>query len=140
MFKNIFFLKKYSIVGFILFTLIFSNGSIGNAGLDPIGFVSPIFQGVIFWKNGEAKIYYNEPHQDVFKKLNIVLKKLDIKIEDSQITKYGYYIKAGNKSKFTIRIVKKEEKITQLKIRVNFWGDKEYAEMIFRKMNLMIKD
>lgn len=116
------------------------NINLKSVNADSFGFISPIVQGVIFWKNGEAKVYYNESCDSVYNKLLLVLEKLKIKVENHQNTKYGHYIKAGNKSKFTIRIIKKEDEITQLKIRVNFWGDKEYAELIFRKLNLMIKD
>jgi Protein of unknown function (DUF3568) len=99
--------------------------------------ISPIITGVIMWKDGEARKYYNEESHVLYRASKNSLKELDYPIiKDEKQKSEGYYIVAGNNDKFKIVIRQIRPHITEVKIRVNFMGDKTYAELIYKQIDL----
>lgn len=99
-------------------------------------FISPIVTGIIVWKGGEAHKYYNEEAHTLYRATKTSLKELDHPIFKDEKTKDGgYYIVAGNDDKFKIAIRNVKPHITDVKIRINFMGDKPYAELIYGKID-----
>lgn len=97
--------------------------------------ISPIVSGTIIWKNGEASKYYNEKEINLYNNLKISLKNLKIPIRKESKLKNGHYIVAGNNDKFKIWTLNVEHNITVVYIRINFLGDKPYAELIYKEID-----
>ena len=97
--------------------------------------IAGIVQGVIVWKDGEAKKYYSADKDVIYRATKKALEdmKLPIKKEDNDANTYS--ISAGENDKFSITINEEENDITRLKIRVNFMGDKPYAELLYNKID-----
>jgi hypothetical protein len=87
------------------------------------------------WVNGEAHKYY--PHDDevMYKSTKLALKELKVPISQDKRESNGFYIKAGDNDSFKITIKKSRQNITKVSIRVNTMGDKEYAELIYKKID-----
>lgn len=97
--------------------------------------VAPIVTGVVYWKNGEARKYYNENTKVLHRSVINSLKELGHPIKRDILTDYNYSILAGDDDQFKISINKKKSNISELCIRVNFLGDKEYSELLFDKID-----
>lgn len=119
----------------ILFLSIFSTFFLGCAAAPFI--ISPIVTGVIVWKEGEARKYYNEPINTIYRSTKKSLRDLDFNLLDEKIMENGnFYLEAGDKNKFKITIREVKPKITEIKIRVDFMGDKPYAELLYEQIDL----
>lgn len=106
------------------------------AGCTAALLISPIVTGVIMWKDGEAHKYYNEEANTLYRATKISLKELDHPILKDELTRDGSrYIVAGDGDKFKITIRKVKSHITDVKIRINFMGDKPYAELIYHQID-----
>jgi hypothetical protein len=102
----------------------------------PLMLVSPIVTGVIMWKEGEAHKYYNEEAHTLYRATKIALKELDHPITKDESNKDGgYYIVAGQGDKFHIVIRQVKPHITEVRCRINFMGDKPYAELLYRQID-----
>lgn len=98
--------------------------------------ISPIVTGFIMWKDGEAHKYYNEEASVIYRATKLSLKELEYPIsKDEPNRNGGYYIVAGDKDRFKISIRQVKPHITEVKIRVNFMGDKPYAELIYHQID-----
>lgn len=93
--------------------------------------VSPIITGVIMWKQGEAKKYYNDELKTIYRSVKHALNDLDYKILIDEEVKDGYYLVSGERDRFKIKIKSVKSKITEVSIRINFMGDKPYAELLY---------
>lgn len=98
---------------------------------------SPIVTGVTMWYEGEAHKYYNEEARTLYRATKIALKELDHPIiKDEPIKNGGYYFVAGEKDRFRIVIRQVKPHITEVKVRINIMGDKPYAELLYRQIDL----
>ena len=98
--------------------------------------VAPIITGVVYWKNGEAKKYYNESAKVLHRSSLNALDVLEIPIiRDVKDDSGNYSIVAGNEEEFKININQIKNNISEITIRVNFMGNKEYSELIFEKID-----
>lgn len=119
----------------ILFLSIFSTFFLGCAVAPFI--VSPIVTGVIVWKEGEARKYYNDNVNIIYRSVKNSLEDLELPIiEDKFLEKNKFYVVAGDKNKFKITIREVKPKITEVKVRVDFMGDKPYAELLYSQIDL----
>lgn len=98
--------------------------------------VSPIITGVTVWNAGEAKRYYNENCTSLCRSVKAALNELNMPIKKDSIYKNSRYLVAGENDKFKILISQANPHITEVKIRVNFLGDKPYAELLFNQIDL----
>ena len=112
---------------------------------NPIG---PLIQIGIMWIEGEAHKYYNTNDEAILAATKTVLNDLKFSIiEESQEDDY-YWLKVVDNSRvitlengetalstFKIKIREVKEDITKLSIRVNTFGDRPYAEMIYRHVD-----
>ena len=106
------------------------------AGCAATMLISPIVTGIIMWKDGEAHKYYNEESNTLYRATKISLKELDHPILKDEATRDGgRYIVAGEGDKFKITIRQVKPHITDVKIRINFMGDKPYAELIYHQID-----
>lgn len=98
----------------------------------------PIITGYITWKNGEATKYYEYKTTVIDRSIKKALKELDLKVEKEVPSNNNFTISAGNNDRFKIRINEIEPNITRLSIRINFMGDKPYAELIYKKVDYFL--
>lgn len=116
--------------------LIFLTLLISGCAVAPF-IASPIVTGVVMWYEGEAHKYYNEEARTLYRATKIALKDLDYPITKDEPNKDGgYYIVAGDKDRFKIVIRQVKHHITEVKVRINFMGDKPYAELLYRQIDL----
>lgn len=97
--------------------------------------VSPIVSGVIMWVEGEAHKYYPYDVDVVYRASKRALEDMGMEITEDQDCIDGYHITAGAYDKFKINIVQAKKDITRLNLRINFMGDKEYAELFYSKVD-----
>lgn len=98
---------------------------------------SPIVTGVVMWYQGEAHKYYNEEARTLYRATKIALRELNHPITKDESTKDGgFYLIAGDKDRFKIVIRQVKPHITEVKVRINFMGDKPYAELLYSQIDL----
>ena len=104
-----------------------------NAG--PEIFVGPAINAYVFWAQGEGHTYYKFNAKLVEKSLKRTANDLGYKIdkEESKDDKVTLHLSSTN-NKFKVTVRKIEPEITKMSIRVDFLGDRPYAEMIFNSV------
>jgi hypothetical protein len=102
--------------------------------------ISPIVTGVIVWKEGEARKYYNEGLGSIYRATKNSLKEINLQISEDKTLKNGdfYLVADKENSSFKITIRQIKPNITEVKIRVGFMGDKPYAEFLFDHIDLNV--
>lgn len=106
---------------------------IGCASLNPIG---PLMQIGVYWQQGEAHKYYNTDQETIHQAVrNVLESELGIPILSTERETNYIQLNAGDDDRFRIRIYRVREKVTRLSIRVNIFGDRPYAEMIYRHVD-----
>ncbi|RTK96632.1 MAG: DUF3568 family protein [Neisseriaceae bacterium] len=116
-------------IAFFFFFLIISG-----CGIAP--FASPVITGVIMWKEGEAQKYYNEQPKTIYRATKMALKDLKLTINSDKNYQNGHLLFAGDKDKFKIFVREVKPNITEVKIRVNFMGDKPFAELLYNSIDI----
>ena len=116
----------------ILSFLVFSTGCIAPF-IAPLA--SPLVSGVIMWVDGEAHKYYGHDAETIHRCLKRACQELNYEISSDKPKNGGYSVIAGGKDRFNISIRHVEDGITELSIRVNFMGDKPYAELLYKKID-----
>lgn len=106
----------------------------GTTIIDPI---SPIINGYIIWSDGEATKYYQYDSQVIHRSVKKSLTDMGLKItrDDPPDAAGNYYITAGEKQRFKIKIKQVQSNICKMQVRINFLGDKPYAELLFGKVD-----
>jgi hypothetical protein len=115
--------------------------------------ISAVVYGVVAWKEGEAQKYYPYSTDIVQRATHIALKDMGLsdEVEKTEAdsppkrrwgsrrqkveVKESLDIKAGGKNKFKIKVEEVDKNITRLSVRVNFMGDKPYAELFYKKVD-----
>lgn len=98
-------------------------------------FVSPIVTGIVMWSGGEANKYYDADSVRTYRSTKMALRELGIPITKDEPRKDGYRIVAGDSNRFNITIKKVNPHITLVSIRVNFMGDKPFAELVYKTID-----
>jgi hypothetical protein len=123
-------MKKKLFLSSILLCSLF----IGCTGLEFI--VAPLVGIGVEWYKNEAHKYYNHNSDIVYRATKRACKDMDFFIISDEIEEDGnFFIKAGNKSYFKIKIKKIEENVSKVSIRVDTMGDKPYAELIYKRID-----
>lgn len=119
------------------FLSLFSIIAIAISGCADIGLlVSPISTGIVYWANGEAHKYYENDTEIIYRAVKHVMDDLEQKIYyDEPHIGIKYKIIAGNNNRFSIRIDKIDKDICRMNIRINYLGDKNFAELIYKKID-----
>jgi hypothetical protein len=98
--------------------------------------IGPIISGIVMWKNGEATKYYDADSKLLYHASKRVCKELAYSIARDDEPKDGqYYFVAGENNRFKIKITEVQKDISSVKIRVDFMGDKPYAELFFKHLD-----
>lgn len=126
-------MKLVSRYHFLSFFLIFAIAFCGCANVGVL--MSPISTGVVFWINGVAHKYYENEPGIVYKAVKRTLNELEQEITSDKSHGKGYKIIAGKKNSIILTISKTDDNICELNIRVNYIGDKEFAELIYKRVD-----
>jgi hypothetical protein len=102
-------------------------------------FISPgvaiISAGVMWYKEREARKYYNTELGVMHTATKNVLEELKLPIVDEQVGEGTVFIKADAGDRFKITLDGVRENITKVSIVINLSGDRAYAEMIYRHLD-----
>lgn len=91
------------------------------------------------WKEGEAHKYYKSDSGTVYRAAQRALEDMELPTSSDDPPNQGnYYIIAGANNRFKIKVVRIEKNITKLSVRVNFMGDKPYAELFYKNVDYQI--
>ena len=104
-------------------------------GCPAAGLVSPITSVAIMWLEGEAHKYYPYDEDIVYRATKRALTDMGCEITEDVKCIDGYHLTAGEYDKFKINIERAKQDITQLSVRINFMGDKPYAELLYSKVD-----
>lgn len=104
-------------------------------GCGPIDPISPIVTGVVMWKEGEAHKYYPYEAGIVYRASKRALEDMEININKDEPEEGKYYINAGKEDRLKINIADAKKDISKLSVRINFMGDKPYAELFYQKVD-----
>ncbi len=97
---------------------------------------SPIIQGVIMWKEGEAHKYYNLDSDSMYRAVKRTAINIGYPITRDDLPDGGsFYMIVGENDRLKINIQSVERNVTKVSIRVNIMGDKPYAEMFYDKLD-----
>lgn len=88
------------------------------------------------WKEGEAQKYYNEQPKTIYRATKMALKDLNLTLNSDKVYQNGHLLMAGDQDKFKIFVREVKPNITEVKIRVNFMGDKPYAELLYKSIDV----
>ncbi len=105
------------------------------AGCGPFNPVDPLINIGIMWFEGEAVKYYNTDEATLERALKGALKELDLAVTKEERKGDTFYVTAGDKARFHIKLTTVRFTTTKLSIRVNVMGDKPYAEMVYRHVD-----
>jgi hypothetical protein len=116
-----------------LFCFIFLSGCVAAPFL-----IAPIVTGVIMWQEGEAVKYYHEKSPVLYRATKASLQELELNIIEDKQEQNARKINVGqaNEDKFKITIAQVKPNISVIKIRVNFMGDKPFAELLYNQIDL----
>jgi len=115
--------------------ILFSIFIIFFSGCSFLFLASPIITGIVMWKQGEAKKHYIEDYQIVCRATKRTLKDMKIDIIRSNSYNYETVILAGNGNRFKIKIYKNQDSYTSVSMRINAFGDKQLAELIYSNID-----
>lgn len=102
--------------------------------------IAPIVSGVIAWSEGEATKYYDADSKTLYHATKRVCKELEYTIiRDDEPQNGEYYLIAGENNRFKISITEVQKNISSVKIRIDFMGDKPYAELFYKHLDTEIK-
>lgn len=105
-------------------------------GCSPTDIIGPAIQAYIMWKNGEGHMYFKTDRETAFEALKRTLVELNYDIADISTDRNGdYQLIATNRSRFKIKVTQVTNEITSVSIRVNFMGDKDYANLIYDSLS-----
>lgn len=114
----------------LIFCLFFT----GCNGADIL--IGPIISGVVAWKDGEATKYYDVDSKTIYHATKRTCKELEYEITRNDKLEDGkYYLIAGKNNRFKISIKEVQDDITSVKIRIDFMGDKPYAELFYKHLD-----
>ena len=117
----------------IIFSIFSASAMTGCEGINP---VSPIIQFYLTWKEGEAQKYYPYSSPVVYRAAKRAMIALNYSIDQDEPSSEGhFYIVAGGGDRFKVTIKHIENDIAKLSVRVNFMGDRPYAELLYKKVD-----
>lgn len=121
--------KKFLLL--MLVGVVAGCGAISPFALIPIG-----VNTIMYWKEGEARKFYSGEAADVYSKLHNSVKDYGHVISDE--TGEGTvknFISTSQNHKFKWHVEQYDPKVVLVKCRIDFWGDREYTELIYKKLD-----
>jgi hypothetical protein len=101
--------------------------------------IAPIVNGIIVWSEGEAHKYYAYDPDIMYRATKRALINLNLPVDKDQKLENGnYHVTAGVNNRFQINIYQVDPQISRLSVRINFMGDKPYAELLYQQIDQQI--
>lgn len=116
----------------MLMAFVFTVTALGCEGINPLG---PILQIAVMWKQGEATKYYNTEQRQILAATRAAFEELGLPITSESEDGRTINMMVGDDDQFKVKVVAVRDKVTKLSIRVNTFGDRPYAEMVFRHVD-----
>jgi|PlaIllAssembly_1097288.scaffolds.fasta_scaffold925430_1 hypothetical protein len=105
-------------------------------GCEVAPFISPVVTGVIIWVEGEAHKFYPYDADVVYRAAKRAAANMGLEITKDELrNNVQHYLILGTKDRFKVRIENAKEDISELRVRINFMGDKNYAELFYAKVD-----
>lgn len=104
-------------------------------GCEFVNPIAPLIQIGVYWLEGEAHKYYATEQSKICDAVKAVLDEFSLPILHEEQKGETIYIRAGDDDRFKIKVTAVRENVTKLSIRINTFGDKAYAEMIYRHVD-----
>ena len=105
-------------------------------GCGPELIIGPAINFFLVWKDGEAHKCYRHNSDTVYRAAKRSLREMNIPIiEDDNNDDLDYYFIAGENNRFKISVDHIEPQISRLSVRIDFMGDKQYAELFYKKVD-----
>ena len=124
-------MKKLLVMLAIMFPIL-------GCAVDP--FIAPLVSaGVsayVMWKDGEASAYYACDSNTAYKAVKKVLADMNYNIDSDKPDEKGSYhiVAKAHNDTFKVTILKTEDYVTAIKIRIDIMGNKPYAELIYKRL------
>lgn len=110
--------------------------AISITGCEVAPLAGPIVTGVVMWVQGEAHKYYYQDSETLYRAAKHASTELGYEvIRDDPPENGNHYLIVGQNNQFKITIKQVDPNIAKLSIRVNFMGDKPYAELLYKKID-----
>lgn len=104
-------------------------------GCIALPFIGPAISAYVAWDEGEAHAYYATDSYSAYRAVKRALGDLEYNITQDDKTDYRtYYLVADSNDRFKITVTQVEPYVTKVSIRINFMGDKPYAELIYKEL------
>jgi hypothetical protein len=105
-----------------------------------VSFLGPaasiVGQAYIKWNEGEAHKYYNLDSETMYRATKRTANEFGYVVSRDDPPQNGnFYLVVGSNDRFKINIKKIEKNITLVSIRINFMGDKPYAELFYKNLD-----
>jgi len=105
------------------------------AGCEIIPIFGPAVNAYVAWRAGEGHAYFATDSRTAYKAVKRTVAKFEYPVHADEDKGDGdYYVEVGENDRFKINVVKIEPFISKVSIRVNFMGDKPYADLIFTEL------
>lgn len=115
----------------LIFTLALIPGCIG-----PELILGPIVNGLIVWIDGEAHKYYGYDSDVIYRAVTRALYEMNFPIKQDDPPENGdFYLISGENNILKIKILNVDVNVSKLSVRVDFMGNKPYAELFYKKVN-----
>jgi len=101
--------------------------------------LGPIINGVIAWKEGEAHKYYGYDSDVVYRASKRALIEMGFPIlRDDPPNNQDFYLIGGKNNTLKITVQHADSNVSKLSVRIDFMGNKPYAELFYKKVDEQI--
>lgn len=105
------------------------------AGCQYFSPLGPIISIGTFWVQGEAHKYYHVDQKTLLAAAKAALKELGLKVTEETVKGDAVHLTAGDQKRFHVKVVSVRPQTARLDIRVNVFGDKAYAELVYQTVD-----
>ncbi len=117
-------IKKLLVMGFLCVL-------IGCASVTPLAVVPSGVNAILFWKDGTARKFYTGDKESVKSALKSTLAELS-----HGLTENGdNIVSKSDNHKFKWNVKQYDKNITCITCRIDFFGDKDYTELVYSKLD-----
>lgn len=111
-----------------------------GCGVTPVMGISVLVDLVLLWKDGNAKKYYTGKQANVYPKLKQVLHSMGHTIAKDSVNSKGVNIIESHSAghRFSITVAQYDPDVVLVTCRIDFMGDKYYAELMYRQLDSMM--
>lgn len=136
-------MTKRKIVVFLFLVLILFSGCSIPELVPLVSLAGGSYQGYIIWKGRESSKYYALDSKTVCQAVIKSCEQLALEtVINNPFSDNGCSLETRGKYPMEINVVHMEKNITGVLITIDFFGDKQYAELLYRTIdnNIVLKD